>query len=106
MVTGCNKMKIKFNDVLILDITETMKKVICHDIQEHDLTEHLIHIIQCSVMHKYMACFDRLKAEWDSKLTDRGVEMIPTNKDKYAELVFSQPDYKSRTQREKHGDRN
>ena len=94
-------MKIKFNDAIILDISETMKKVILHDIQENDLTEHLVHRIQHSVMHKYEACFERLKSEWDKKLADRGIDMIPTNRDKYAELVFSQPDYKGRTEREK-----
>jgi len=94
-------MKIKFNDMLILDISDTMQKVICNDIQEHDLKDHIIHVIRCSVMHKYGACFERLKAEWDPKLVKRGIEMIPMNSEKYAELVFSQPDYKGRTEREK-----
>jgi hypothetical protein len=49
---------------------------------------------------KLNKCFERLKAEWQPKLVERGVDMIPTNKEAFAELVFAQPDYQNRTQRD------
>jgi len=52
------------------------------------------------LMSKYEQCFKRLKEEWDPKLAVNGVDMIPTNPDAYAKLVFSQPDYKNRSTRE------
>lgn len=92
-------MKIMIDNKIILDITETMKKVICNEIRseafEADMERRIIYMI----FEKYNACFKRLKEEWDTKLEQRGIESIPTNKDKYAELVFSQPDYKNRSNR-------
>jgi hypothetical protein len=38
--------------------------------------------------------------EWEPKLAARGVESIPTNKDAFAALVFSQPDYLDRKARD------
>jgi len=49
---------------------------------------------------KYDACLGRLKKEWTPKLLSRGIE-IPTDRDVFAGLVFSQPDYKDRQQRDK-----
>lgn len=93
-------MIIKINDQPLLEITEVMKKVICNDIRSEEYDEDMARRIVHTLLSKYEACFDRLKSEWDPKLAKRGIEMIPTNKEKYAELVFSQPDYKSRTERD------
>lgn len=92
---------IKINDKPILFITDTMKKVICNDIKENEYDADIERRLVWSIMGKYQACFDRLKAEWDPKLAKKGIEMIPTDQSKYAELVFSQPEYQNRTEREK-----
>ena len=52
------------------------------------------------LMHKYERCFSRLKAEWDKKLIQNGVQSVPTDPDAYAQLVFSQPNYKDRKARD------
>ena len=73
-----------------------MKNNIMASIFEDDLKRRL----QWVLMHKYEECFKELKAEWDPKLAAAGIDMIPTNPDKYAELVFSQADYQCRQTRE------
>lgn len=50
--------------------------------------------------HKYEQCLKRLKMEWIPKLEQRGVERIPSNEEEFCELVFSQRDYKNRSQRD------
>lgn len=45
------------------------------------------------------------KREWEPKLKSRGVAMIPTDDEAFAELIFSQPDYKNRSQREANSSR-
>lgn len=93
-------MKVILDNKEILDISDTMLKVIANDLIEDvvgDIERRIIWVIT----HKFEQCFSRLKAEWDPKLSDRGIEMLPTNKEKYAQIVFSQPDYKSRSEREK-----
>lgn len=44
-------------------------------------------------------CLKRLKEEWIPKLQKRYTS-IPTNDDEICALIFSQPDYKSRKQRD------
>lgn len=94
-------MIIKVNDEIILELNETKKKVILNDVLEEIFDEDLKRRIQWIIMHKYQECFDKLKREWDFKLKQRGIKMIPTDEDEYAELIFSQEDYRSRSQREK-----
>lgn len=98
-----NNMKIKIDDKIILDLTDTMRKVICNDIKSEEFDEDIERRIKMIIMEKYDACYKRLKEKWDKELEQRGYEFIPTDRNKYAELVFSQPDYKSRSEREKHG---
>lgn len=50
--------------------------------------------------HKYERCMERLRNEWEPKLASRGISQFPIDDDAFAELVFSQPDYKNRSQRE------
>ena len=93
-------MKINVNDKTVYELSETQKKVIQNDIPseifEADMERRARYIIE----HKYERCFGRLKKEWDQKLIENGVKLMPTDPDDYAELVFSQPNYKNRSQRE------
>ena len=64
--------------------------------EEKELCDRMAWILQ----HKYERCFERLKLEWNPKLEARGLTEVPADPDAFAELVFSQPDYKDRSQRE------
>lgn len=94
-------MKIVIDDKHTIELSETKKNVLCYDIHKDEVDTDLIRRLEWSLTEKYKACFKRLKAEWDPKLAAAGIEMIPTDPDKYAELVFSQQDYKCRAMREK-----
>lgn len=93
-------MKISVNDKELFTLSDTQKSVICNDIHQDLFDEDMKRRLQYILMHKYERCFARLKAEWDQKLIDNGVDSVPTNPDKYAELVFSQPNYKCRKTRD------
>ena len=92
-------MKISVNDQELFTLSETQCKVICNDIHsdifEEDMKRRLNYILQ----HKYERCLERLKAEWMPKLAER-MDTIPTNDEKFCELVFSQPDYMCRKTRD------
>lgn len=93
-------MKVSVDGQEIFTLNETQKKVIQNDILseifEDDMKRRLYYILN----HKYERCFERLKKEWEPKLIANGVKMMPTDPDQFAELVFSQPNYKNRSQRE------
>lgn len=93
-------MKISVNDQELFTLSETQKQVIRNDIHEDMFDTDMKRRLQYILMHKYERCFERLKQEWDKKLVENGVAMIPTNRDAYAQLVFSQPNYKNRKQRD------
>jgi hypothetical protein len=94
-------MKISINDQHLLTLSETQKKVIQNDILSEIFEDDMKRRVAYTVTHKYERCFARLKEEWDPKLAAKGVPALPTNPDAYAELVFSQPEYKNRSKREK-----
>jgi hypothetical protein len=93
-------MKIKIDDQEIMSLNETKKKVIANDLLKDSLHEDCCRRLQWVLMHKYEQCFERLKKEWEPKLKANGVASIPLDNDEFAELVFSQPDYKDREARE------
>jgi len=94
-------MKISVNDEHLFTLTETQKKVIKNDILEEIFEEDMKRRLHYILTHKYERCFLRLKQEWEPKLKDSGVKYIPTDEAEFAELVFSHPQYKNRSQREK-----
>ncbi len=93
-------MKISVNEAKIFELSEVQKNVIMNDISEEEFHQDMCRRLEYVLTHKYERCFERLKREWDPKLASR-VESVPTNKDAFARLVFSQPDYKNRSAREK-----
>jgi hypothetical protein len=94
-------MKILVDKELVLQLNETQKKVLKYEIQEEIFDADIKRRIKWVITHKYDEVFKKFKQEWDTKLAASGIDMIPTDKDKYAELVFSQPEYKSRSERDK-----
>jgi hypothetical protein len=93
-------MKISVDDKEVFSLSETQKSVIKNDISHDVFDEDMKRRLQWVITHKYENCFERLKKEWEPKLAASGVAMIPTDKDAFAELVFSHPEYKSRKQRD------
>jgi len=93
-------MKISLDDLELYSLSDTQKKVIKDSVNsdafEDDAKRRLAWVLQ----HKYEQCFKRLKTEWEPKLAKAGVESIPTNKDAFAELVFTQTEYKDRKARD------
>lgn len=92
-------MKISVNDVELFNLSEKQKKVIKNDIHEDEFEQDMKRRLQWVLDHKYERCLERLKAEWMPKLKTR-VTSIPTDDDALISLIMSQPDYKSRKQRE------
>ena len=93
-------MKVSINEKEILNLSETRKNVIKNDINEELFDEDIARRIEYILMHKYQNCMDRLKNEWIPKLKLLGIESIPLNDDMLAEMIFSQPEYKSRKERD------
>lgn len=93
-------VKVDGQDLFEIDETKKMllkssevKDSCCVDLSK----EKLKWILQ----HKYERCMFRLRQEWETRLSKKGVKEIPVDDDAFAELVFSQPDYKNRSEREK-----
>lgn len=93
-------MKVQVDGKTVHELNETKKKVIQNDIISEIFQSDMERRVAWVISHKYEQCFKRLKEEWEPKLKGR-VEAFPSDPDKFAELIFSQPDYKSRSQREK-----
>jgi hypothetical protein len=92
-------VRISINEILLFELSEIQKKVILNDILEEDFEEDIKRRLKHALLHKYEQCYLRIKTEWDKKLQNR-VGSVPTDQSEYAQLVFSQPDYKSRSERE------
>jgi hypothetical protein len=93
-------MKVSVNDEKLFELNDIQKKVIMNDIPEEIFHEDMCRRLEYILTHKYERCFERLKAEWEPKLSKR-MASLPTNPEAFAELVFIQPDYKNRSQRDK-----
>ncbi len=50
--------------------------------------------------HRWKRCLNRLKLSWMPKLEKRGIMDVPIDDELFAELVFSQSDYKDRDARD------
>ena len=93
-------MKISVDGKELFQLSETQKKVIQNEIPESLFDADMKRRLQWVLMHKYEQCFKALKQEWDVKLISNGVKSVPTDPDEYAQLVFSQPNYKFRKARD------
>lgn len=93
-------MKISVDDQELFTLSEIESKVIKNDISRDIFDTDMKRRLQWALMHKHEQCFERLKKEWEPKLAANGVKMIPTDPEAFAELVFSQPDYKDKKDRD------
>lgn len=100
-------MKVSVDDVELFTLTPVQKQIIQNDIPlstpedtnffENDMKRRLSWVL---ITEKVAKCAQRLKAEWEQKLLERGVRSVPTDLEEFAALVFTQPDYKDRATRE------
>ena len=93
-------MKISVNDKELFTLSEVQKKVIQNDISSDIFDEDMCRRLQYILTHKYERCFKRLKDEWEPKLKANGVASIPLDDEQFAQLVFAQPNYQNRSQRD------
>lgn len=93
-------MKIFVDNDQVFELNETKKKVIKNDIHDTIFDDDMKRRVRWILEHKYENCFKRLKDEWEPKLASRGIKSIPTDPDEFADLVFSQSDYKNRANRD------
>lgn len=93
-------MKISVDGQELFTLSETQKKVIKNDIHEDIFEDDMKRRLQYILTHKYEQSMERIRNEWMPRLKER-MQSIPTNDDALAEIIFSQPDYKNRTLREK-----
>jgi len=92
-------MKVQVNGQDLFELTEIQKKVIQNEIAEKDFDADMKRRLEWILKHKYERSFERLKQQWDPILSKR-LSSIPTDPDQYANLVFSQQDYKNRSVRD------
>lgn len=92
-------MKITVDGIDLFELSETQSNVIKYFIKDSEFEDDMKRRLEWVITHKYDECFKDLKSEWDIKLSENGVVIIPTDKDSYAELVFSQSNYKNAQQR-------
>lgn len=96
-------MKISINDVELFTLNEIQKKVIMDyipsDIFEDDMKRRLNWVL----MHLYEQAFKQLKERNEILLQSNEVSSVPTDPDKFAELIFSLQGYQDRLARDKGG---
>lgn len=92
-------MKIQIDGKEVYELTGTKMKVIQNDIPTEIFQSDMERRVKWVIEHKYERCLERLKKEWEPKLQER-FESLPTNPEALAELIFSQSDYKNRSQKE------
>ena len=93
-------MKISVDDNELFTLSEIQKKVIQNDIHSDIFDDDMKRRLNYIIMHKHDQCFKRLKLEWEPRLKNLGIKSVPTDDTELAELIFAQPEYKNRKQRE------
>jgi len=94
-------MKISVNDQELYTLSETQIRVLLDEIPKDIFEDDMKRRLQYILLHKYQECFRKLKQQWEDKLRERGIKMFPADPDEFAQLVFSQSDYQSRSERDK-----
>lgn len=93
-------MIVKCDDVVVFQLSDNQKKVICNDIPMEVLDADLKRRIKYVLEHKYDQCMKRLRAEWEPKLKANGAVSIPTDDVAFCDVVFSHSEYRDRSARD------
>jgi hypothetical protein len=97
-------MKISVNDVELFTLSDTQKKVIMDYLPASIFDQDMKRRLQWVLMHLYEQAFIQFKQRNEPLLLANKVESMPTDPDKFAELVFAQPNYQDRESRDGGGD--
>ena len=72
----------------------------------YELTDDKLNVLKAYLLEEELESeierrvIEAIESKWESKLEESGIDMIPTNKENFAKLVFKQDFYKNRTARE------
>lgn len=93
-------MEVAVDGEFLFKLTDIQKQVIQNDICSYIFEADMRRRLEWVLLHeKYHKCMQRLKNEWADKLAER-YESVPTHDEALAKIIFSQKDYKNRTQRD------
>lgn len=94
-------MKFSVNDKVVFELSETQVKVIQDNVFSEKFEKTMGERVKWVIERKFLDSLKHLKEEWIPKLKQAGVEAIPLDDEKFAELVFSQKEYKARSEKDK-----
>lgn len=86
-------MQVSVDGVVLFELSDHQKNVIKNNIKSDVFDADMKRRLQWVLNHKYEMCMKELESEWLPVLKQR-VPQIPSSPEAFANLVFSQPDYK------------
>jgi hypothetical protein len=93
-------MQIKVDDVVVLELSTVQLQIFQSEINEDLLDADIKRRTAWVIEHKLEQTFLALKKEWEPKLIAAGATSLPVAMEDFAALVFSQPTYQSRKQKD------
>lgn len=92
-------MKISVNDQELFSLSDIQKQVLGDYMDCDKVESDCCRRLEWVLMHLHEQAMKQLREQWMPKLAER-MDAIPTSDDKFAALVFSQPDYMDRKTRD------
>lgn len=89
-------MKILVDEDVVCVLNETQEKVMKQYIETDSLKEDVKRRVHYIIMHKHAKCMERMRDEWTPKLKKNGVRALPIDDDEFAQLVFTQHNFKGK----------
>jgi len=87
-------MKISIDDVVLIELTDTQKKIIEYETSLDKFNAKVEKDIS-SIVNKHLdGIYGRMKSDWDIKLVDDSVTSAPLSVDSYSTFIFARGDYK------------
>ena len=94
----CEKHIVKVDGEEFFEITNTIKQLLKMDVAKNCCCiEWAKERLKWILIHKFENCMHNLRNEWESKLALSGIKQLPIDDEEFANLVFSQPEYKNRS---------
>lgn len=92
-------MLIKFNDEVILELSELDLQILKNDLREDELENEIKGRLIYSILTKKSDCEKRIMKQWKPILSAEN-DMLPTRTEALLQMIFADPRYKSRTTRD------
>lgn len=93
-------MKISLDDKELLTFSDIQRRIYNNEISSESFHKWMSERIKYAFKDHFDQCFRNLRNEWEPKLVARGHEMLPVRPEIFAQLVFDQPDYRDKFQRD------